>query len=920
MQLIKTLYSSVLHRSLKSHGRFIGSFSVGYFFRLTTGDLQFEPNGWGTLIKNGYGLHNADEAVKKQQGEFIVLGKAYAPNQMPAERVTVSVKCGNIQKSLLVSGPRDWQGLNGTLQRPRPFTEQEISYKYAFGGEGFNDNPVGIGAREITNEQGDKIHPIPHIEYPHKAVTRRGEWVPAASFNQVQLDWTQRQKLAGTYDDDYLKNDMPGLARDLDWRFFQIVASDQWNQGFWRPDERFSIANMHPTMSVINSQLPGVIGRCFVSQKEGDKEIFKEIPLELDTIWFLPDQDLGLVFFRGTLGVADDFMSDIKAVMCALESVKDTRRSFAHYEREFKLRMDPQESYKYLLFQAPLLPEGFDGSMSELTGPQYEGTQSEFADAMKHYAEAQQQQSKDNAPEALQNSLASTVPPPGNDDLMQKATALIEQAFPQIKDADGKIKGVDLTRIDLTKLDDLKKLLDSLKDQRIAETTAELKEKRARLIDENPEKNKNAISLIDTLLAGFSSHPPLVRTSISDKEISIKQSLDQSRQRVNTMVQEGLATEAQRFKLEEDYATIEKQLQALESSSLNAYRKVAHYHTQTSSPHAGREAEIRNELVRRAQSGQTCQGMDLSFCDLSGLNLSGLDFSGAFFEYALLKDTRLAGANLENAVFCFASIKSCDLSSTNMKGANLGSCSIATSDFRDARMDECVFAKSSLTECQFSNAQLHLKSDAFLHVSIRQCQFEKCNFTAINLVESALESSRFMACDFSNGNIVKCSMPDNRYENCVFAAANIVSSDLSRSRFECCNLQNIRFVGGCKFPAAVFHGSDFSNANLRDCEAMAADFSEATARMTDFGNSNLEGARFDRFNSNQVQMMSANLKHSSFKRANLFGASFMNAVLTGCDFTDASLYSVNFMGATLGGNRFAGADLTNTLLKDWRPA
>ena len=67
------------------------------------------------------------------------------------------------------------------------------------------------------------------------------------------------------------------------------------------------------------------------------------------------------------------------------------------------------------------------------------------------------------------------------------------------------------------------------------------------------------------------------------------------------------------------------------------------------------------------------------------------------------------------------------------------------------------------------------------------------------------------------------------------------------------------------------------------------------------------------------QFFNARIIDADLRSANLMEASLLQAWCQGTDFRDSNCYSVSFLKATLGDNRFHGADLTNTLLKDWRP-
>ncbi|NVJ20717.1 DUF2169 domain-containing protein [Myxococcus sp. AM011] len=68
-------------------------------------------------------------ALFKPLVDVIINGSAYAPGGRPAERVSVEVRVGDVQKSLWALGHRVWAA--GSLTRPLPFTKMPLLWERA---------------------------------------------------------------------------------------------------------------------------------------------------------------------------------------------------------------------------------------------------------------------------------------------------------------------------------------------------------------------------------------------------------------------------------------------------------------------------------------------------------------------------------------------------------------------------------------------------------------------------------------------------------------------------------------------------------------------------------------------------------------------------------------------------------------------
>jgi len=128
----------------------------------------------------------------KEKSEILLYGTAQVPhkNSLISE-VSVKIKWPKNkiwQKQLRIFGERTWQRtFLGTIpSRPKPLTPIPIQYKYAFGGEGYATNPIGMGYKNKY---------LPHIELMPKIITKITDQPPPGGFAPIPAYW-QAQNLS----------------------------------------------------------------------------------------------------------------------------------------------------------------------------------------------------------------------------------------------------------------------------------------------------------------------------------------------------------------------------------------------------------------------------------------------------------------------------------------------------------------------------------------------------------------------------------------------------------------------------------------------------------------------------------------------------------------------------------------------------
>ena len=209
-----------------------------------------------------------DLAPVKPRGELFVTGTARPPGGQPAKRWPVRVQCGSIDKTLRVTGPREWRTsyLTGwRLTDPEPTDAVPLQYELAYGGSGEHKgepvsceaNPVGRGFFPGRVPPSTDPIPAPQIEDPADPINDvlRKTYKPVG-FGPLTPAWPQRLKHAGTYDDDWLENRWPNIPLDFDYQFHNAAPRDQQQEGGFRGDELITLTGCDPARR-LETSLPG---------------------------------------------------------------------------------------------------------------------------------------------------------------------------------------------------------------------------------------------------------------------------------------------------------------------------------------------------------------------------------------------------------------------------------------------------------------------------------------------------------------------------------------------------------------------------------------------------------------------------------------------------------------------------------------
>lgn len=809
-----------------------------------------------------------DACMPKLRSELLVTGKCFAAQGSLATASAVRVKIGRIDKTLYVIGDRTWS--RGAPTNPEPFNEMPIVYERAFGGEGYAMNPVGRGYAPVRTDKGE-VHPLPNIEDPKQLIRAPKDRPPPSGLGAYDIMWPQRFSKAGTYDEKWLKDLFPGFAADTDLAMFNAAPLDQQFDGAWSGEEAFSFENMHPTKKVIEGRLPGVLARCFITQKTPAGEVFREIEMRLDTVHMFPHAERGILLFRGLTKIAEDDGADVLHLVAACELI-DKPKPVDHYKDALAKRLDPQTGVMHLLRDSDLMPDL----------PRAEGVPEEKLSDMEDLL-AKENLLEKNARRGVEKKLEAA-----REELRKHGldpAPLVPSLPPEQK---------------APKVDELPEFLEAelaraVKEKEDADKKRQQAEKEAR--EQCAKHGLDYDQLVDAAKKKAGGPP----------KFSAKAELDKLRDQAVLAKNAGVPLPHVEAMLAD--GELEKKLLMLEEKLRDAYRRFAHHFPASPALEGDFAAQLRREALDARSTGQSLAGRDFTGADFSGLDLKGVDLKGAMLESASLKGSDLSGADLSGAVLYNADLSEADLSNAKLPGANLGAAKLNKAKVAGGvDLTGAVLAKADLTGANLSGALL--KDADLSEVIIGGADFSGAKATNLLFMNTDLSGMKAHGADFSS-----CNFLDTKVEGADFTGAKLVSSVFLAAKgdkavFRGATLENLRLVKEASFAGADFQGAMLVQANLRGTNLAGSNFAGADLTGADLSECDLRGASLKRVNAVDSRFAKADLSNADLSGANLMQSILQKAKIYGANLEGANLFradaakvrgdkATNFKGANM---------------------
>lgn len=839
-------------------------FQVGAQHRLgvaVTAFFPLESSGSGGVLPDtdmwkfvGENLGNdgyLDGGIPKSRSEVLVTGKAYPPDGRPAVTCPVRVKVGSIDASLYVIGDRRWE--RGVPTQPAPFTSMELGWHRAFGGPGYDKNPLGRGFAPITGEDGKPVHPLPNLELPGALVDSPRDRPEPASLGPIDFAWPQRSRYGGTYDRKWLEADFPGFARDLDWRMWNLARPEQQQEEPFRGDETISMTNLHPERARFDAKLPGIRARCFVLQgAEGSEPRFVEVETRLTTVWLFPDQERGICVFHGHVDVVEDDAADVECILVAGERLGEPR-TIEHYKDVLDRRSIPENAAQ-ALDDRDLMPGDLAATVPDLA---------RGAELLTPKGIAQEKQRKRAAREIEQKraevaALGLDPDEHGPQPLPPPETIPTMSEMPEF----------------------------------IAKKRKEADELKARGEREREHASAEAERLFEEM--GFDYD--VIREEKATVPAGPPEFSALERRAFFRKLADDAAASGQPMDELEHYATSPElfaQWQELEKRMVDAYRLGAHMQGPALAATEARNSELRRIVTDAIRQKESLVDRNLTGVDLRELDLSGADFRGALMESARFDGARLDRARFDDCVLAHARFDGAELGGASFVNANMGSVSLAgvrsssPADLRKANLWKASLAGASLSYANLEGASLweaDLSGADLAYAHLSQGSFYR----------SRLEGARFVAAVMRMCIFLEVDVAGVDFGGATLDEAVFLSSKGDGAKFVNAKMTNFRLVHGCSFADADFSGACLDRANLRSTQLSRSDFSGAQLNKADLSESRLEGARFYRAVARDSLWMKAKLEGAFMVSIDLMGALLQKADLRGVDLRGANLYGADF--------------------------
>lgn len=229
-----------------------------------------------------------------------------------------------------------------------------IDHRHASAGP-TRDNPVGVTAGSA----------------PLQSVRAFGVGPAAlAAMGAIDSDWPERRQWmpARPGSVQALADDGThmGWPAHVDLRFFQQAAPDQWSSASqWTPGARFELNSFGPRGAGYAGHLPrlapvALVTRALDAENDSSNDAAtsappERLPLEQQTVWFLPDGDIGVIWWNGAVTLDHVLDDSVATLVVAFKDEReridvDALMSFAGWRADLT-RTEPTQQADH-----PLMP------------------------------------------------------------------------------------------------------------------------------------------------------------------------------------------------------------------------------------------------------------------------------------------------------------------------------------------------------------------------------------------------------------------------------------------------------------------------------------------------------------------------------------------------------------------------------------
>jgi uncharacterized protein YjbI with pentapeptide repeats len=273
--------------------------SVGVGFRLTDpAILVHETAVWEALKAAAPSVPLTEAAMPKRCAEWLLAGHAVqrAPAGAAGRAIDWAawVELDGVRKTVSCRATVDEQAQSAGLVR------LAIDPTRAAAGRS-RENPLGVASGSAPLQRVSALGVGPD---------------PLAAMGVLGSDWPERHQWMpsrpGTVEAMARDGTHMGWPEHVDLRYFQLAAPDQWSRhDSWTPGARFELGGFGERGEGYAGTLPRLAAVALTTRT--DRPGFEQVPLRQQTVWLLPDHDLGVLWWNGA--VQTDYVLDDSPAM-----------------------------------------------------------------------------------------------------------------------------------------------------------------------------------------------------------------------------------------------------------------------------------------------------------------------------------------------------------------------------------------------------------------------------------------------------------------------------------------------------------------------------------------------------------------------------------------------------------------------------
>ncbi|MDO5668002.1 MAG: DUF2169 domain-containing protein [Alcaligenaceae bacterium] len=841
--------------------------------------LKTEQDLW-TLFKEesmtNFKAETLDLGVTKRHPELILSAYAFSEYADENNQAIVAVKVNNIHKKLLVSGDRYWDGAQ--ISKAKAFDKIPLSREFAYGGECFTGNSIGIGHHKSSERGFNNLgqQRLPNVEDPEHRITVKKKEYEAVTFSPIAIDNIERNVLMGTYDEEWRKFDAPGFANDVDWRYFNQAPRGQVFNSLSIGDQ-IVFTHMHPEKKELKTEVPPIVVKTILKKLDSDE--FLETKLNLTTYWAYPHLEKSILVFQVDVPISgEDPVDDFELLAVAVEHCERSQ-DLENYLKHIKM-LDKSEGMqafddRYLMDTAFICFQSF-----EIYSP-------------KDMLKKQLTRLVEGA-EELERQLKSELTYPNTEEF-KEAIAEVQTKKLKLKAKLDALKDT-MTLEEIQALEDIEGAEDTentwLKEAR-AKMRAEVYEtprgteggnkvKRIKVIF--PEQDEMSLSLVD----GFKN------LLLIDKQSPEQDQLGLDSQSAETMLS--------RFNEADELILDQKKMVFPSFTQEFTFNESVSF--------------ALNSLTQLNNNIELSNQYDVFYLNnehLENKKLNGVRAASLYVDKAVFKQIDFSKSALIRCRFNQIVFQDCDFTQTALNFTHFVNCKFV----------HCVFKKTNLTKTVFN-----------------KCHFEGCDFTELNHTKLGVYDTIFNSCHVHELSFTRLRFTDLQFKNCRLTRVIFLDCLGNKLDFRTCKTESLSIAGKGRvdelgvYESSIFEmfhlgsevklgtlsidNSDVPQSSLREikcplnirCSNLSgSDFSRSLIASSKFENSDFTNCIFTK-----TQLTDGIFKKNDFKyakaRAAIFNGSFFektsfyfadlalvetdeNNVFEQCFFEGANVYPQN---------------------------